>query len=459
MKITEPHIAVGNWVKHSDNAGHNDPVSKRARIAAKARNDSSFQFTNLMHHLDRGLVEECLARIPKNSAPGIDGMTVEQARKNSNWLLPPLLNQIHQGRYKASAVRRVYIPKPDGQQRPIGVPEILDRSLQAAMAQILNEIYEQDFLSCSFGFRPGRGCHNALATVHELLGKHKLNYALEVDLRDFFGSLNHEWLRKFLAHRIRDKRVLKLIEAWLKAGVMERGKWQSSDVGSPQGGSISPLLANIYLHYVLDLWFERKIRKQLRGKARLVRYADDFIILFENQQDIEEVNALLKARLTQFNLSISEAKTHTTDLRPHPAGQGHDRRHMTFLGFSIFRAKNRNKTGYKIVFQTEGKRFTRSKTMMKEKLWKMMHWKVEVQAERINAILRGHYNYYGLAGNGKRIQNFGHETLRYWRWCLSRRSQKGSLNWEKMNAVLKEYPLTQPKIRIHYSELNSYAKL
>ena len=459
MKTTEPHIAVGNWVKHSDNPGNNDPVSRRARIAAKARSDSSFQFTNLMHHLDQDLVEECLARIPKNSAPGIDGMTAEQARKNSNWLLPPLLNQIHQGQYKAPAVRRVYIPKADGQQRPIGVPEILDRSLQAATAQILNEIYEQDFLSCSFGFRPGRGCHNALATIHELLDKHKLNYALEVDLRDFFGSLNHEWLMKFLAHRIRDKRVLKLLETWLKAGVMERGELQSSEVGSPQGGSISPLLANIYLHYVLDLWFERKIKKQLRGKARLVRYADDFVILFENQQDIEEVKTLLEARLTHFNLSISEAKTHTTDLQPRQNGQGHDRRHMTFLGFSIFRTKNRNKTGYKIVFQTESKRFTRSKAMMKEKLWSMMHWKVEYQAERINAILRGHYNYYGLAGNGKRIQDFGHETLRYWRRCLSRRSQKGLLNWKEMSALLKKQPLTRARIRIPYSELKTYARL
>ena len=240
MKTTEPHTAVGNWVKHSDNAGNNDPVSRRAQIAVKARSDLRFQFTNLMHHLNRELVEECLARIPKSSAPGIDGMTVEQARKNSNWLLPPLLNQIHQGQYQAPAVRRTYIPKADGQQRPIGVPEVIDRGLQGAMARILNEIYEQDFLSCSFGYRPGIGAHNALATVYKLLDKHKLNYALEVDLRDFFGSLNHEWLMKFLAHRIRDKRVLKLIEAWLKAGVMEQGKWQASEVGSAQGGSMTP---------------------------------------------------------------------------------------------------------------------------------------------------------------------------------------------------------------------------
>ena len=190
-----------------------------------------------------------------------------------------------------------------------------------------------------------------------------------------------------------------------------------------------------------------------------MRFADDFVILFEKQQDVKEVKVLLEARLAQFNLSISETKTHTTDMNPRISGSSHERRHMTFLGFSIFRAKNRRKTGYKIVFQTDSKRFTRSKAAMKEKLWKMMHWKVEDQAERINAILRGYYNYYGLAGNAKRMQKFGRETLRYWRRCLSRRSQKGLLNWGKMGEVLKKHPLVRPKIRISYPDIKSYARL
>lgn len=198
-------------------------------------------------------------------------MVVSQAEKNLDWLLPPLLDAIHKGRYEAPPGRRVFIPKSNGGQRPIGLPEVIDRSIQAGVSKILNEIYEQDFLSCSFGFRPKLGCHHALATINELLHNWKLNYASEVDIRDFFGILNHEWLRKFLSLRVGDRRVLKLIDAWLAAGVMEKGKWIRMGDGTPQGGSISPILSNIYLHYVLDLWFERKIKKRLRGKAHLVR--------------------------------------------------------------------------------------------------------------------------------------------------------------------------------------------
>jgi len=415
---------MGNLIERSIEI-MNNPVSKRARIAAKARSNPKEKFGNLMHHLSHAMIEENLRKIPKNSAPGVDGMTVEQAQKNLSWLLPPLLSQIHKGQYLAPPVRRVLIPKTDGKQRPIGVPEIVDRSIQAGMAQILNEIYEQDFLPCSFGFRPGLGCHHALATVNELMSKYKMNFALEVDLRDFFGSLNHEWLRKFLEFRIGDKRVLKLIDSWLKAGVMDKDRWQATEIGTPQGGSISPLLANVYLHYVLDLWFDKKVKKQLRGNAHLVRYADDFIILFQSREDIEYVKPLLKTRLGQFGLTVSEAKTHTTNLTPRENGSGHERRHMTFLGFSIFRAKNRSQTGHKTMFQTESKRFTRAKAAMKEKLYGMMHWELKTQAERINSILRGHYNYYGLAGNTKKLHAFWNETVLYWRYCLSRRSQAG----------------------------------
>jgi group II intron reverse transcriptase/maturase len=199
-------------------------------------------------------------------------MTPEQARKNLSWLLRPIMQQIYQGNYVAPPVRRVYIPKVDGKQRPIGVPQVVDRAIQGAMARILNEIYEQDFLSSSYGFRPRLGCHHALATIHEMLTKMGMNYAYEVDIRDFFGSLSHDWLKKFIELRVGDKRVLKLIQAWLKAGVMEKGRWQpATEEGTPQGGPISPLLANIYLHYVLDLWFERKIVKQLRRKAMTFR--------------------------------------------------------------------------------------------------------------------------------------------------------------------------------------------
>ena len=454
----EPCTVMGNLFEHSGETRLN-PASRRALIAAKARKNPKEQFNNLMHHLGPDLVAENLNRMSKTSAPGYDGMTVMQAQENLSWLLPPLLKQINKGQYMAPPVRRVLIPKADGKQRPIGVPQVVDRSLQGAMAQILNEIYEQDFLPCSFGFRPGLGCHNAVVTINELIGKHNLNYALEVDIRDFFGSLSHEWLRKFLELRIGDQRILKLIDSWLKAGVMDKSTWQATEIGTPQGGSISPLLANIYLHYVLDLWFEKKIKSHLRGNARLVRYADDFIILFEDPEDMADVKLLLKVRLEQFGLAISEAKTHTTDLTPRGNGGSHERRHITFLGFSIFRAKNRSQTGYRTVFQTESKKFTRAKDVMKENLKKMMHWDLKIQANRLNAILRGHFNYFGLAGNMHKLQNFHYEAVRYWQYCLSRRSQKGLINWHDFQAVLNQYPLITPRLKIPYSKLALYVRL
>lgn len=233
-------------------------------------------------------------------------------------------------------------------------------------------------------------------------------------------------------------------------------KWKK---GTPQGGSISPLLSNVYLHYVLDLWFERKIKGRLRGKAHLVRYADDFVILFTSSEEVGAVQTLLTARLAQFGLTVAEEKTHKTDLTPRESQGERDRRSMTFLGFKIFRAKNRKGTGWKTVFQTESKRLTRAKAAMKERLRRMMHLEVEKQAERINSLLAGHFSYYGLAGNGPKISFFWHYTICYWRRCLSGRSQKGAMNWAKMGEILKKYPLCPPKIRISYPQLMSYARL
>jgi group II intron reverse transcriptase/maturase len=412
-----------------------------------------------MHHLTFDLVRECLEKTPWKSAPGVDGMTVNTALANLDWLLPPLLKAIHQGRYEAPPVRRVYIPKGNDGKRPIGVPEVLDRAIQAAIATILNEIYEQDFLNCSFGFRPKIGCHHALATVNELVHRSAMNYVLEVDIRDFFGSLSHEWLRKFLGLRIGDNRVLKLIDAWLRAGVMENGRWQEMEKGTPQGGSISPLLSNVYLHYVLDLWFERKIKRRLRGKAHLVRYADDFVILFTKPEDRDDVKTMLIARLAQFGLTIAEEKTHRTDLTPRSSQGDRERRSMTFLGFKIFRAVTRNGTGWKTVFQTEGKRLSRAKAAMKQQLRRMMHWEVGKQAERINSLLVGHFSYYGIAGNMRKIAFFANFTVRYWRRCLSNRSQKGAVNWDKMNDTLRNHPLCHARLRISYPKLGAYVRL
>ncbi len=459
MKKTGPHTAVGNSSEHSDRSKY-DPESRRAAIAAKARMHPKEQFNNLLHHLTYELVEECLNKIPKSSAVGIDEMTVEQARENLSWLLPPILKQIHEGRYEAPAVRRVYIPKADGKKRPLGIPSVIDRAIQAAMAKVLNEIYEQDFLKCSFGFRPKLSCHHALATINEILYRWEVEHVLEVDIQDFFGSLSHDWLKKFLRLRIGDERVIKLIEAWLSAGIMENGQWrESGENGTPQGGSISPLLANVYLHYVLDLWFEKKIKPRLYGRGNLVRYCDDFSFFFTKPADASSVRILLTARLAEFGLSISEKKTHRTNLSERKSSETHERRRMTFLGFTIYRTKNRSGTARKTVFQTDSKRYGRAKASIKQKIRLIQHRPIDEQVNVINAILRGHFNYYGIAGNGKKIQSFWQQVKRDWKNSLSHRSQKGRVTWEKFDEILQKNPLAIPKIKIDYLQLNAFVRL
>jgi RNA-directed DNA polymerase len=385
-------------------------------------------------------------------------MTADKVKANLSWLLPPILEAIHQGCYQAPPVRRVYIPKPDGRKRPLGIPTVLDRAIQAAMAQILNQIYEQDFMDSSFGFRQGRGCHNALATLGMLIYEQKMLTALEVDIRDFFGTIDHQWMVRFLEHRIGDRRVIKLIKAWLKAGVMDQGAVTEPEQGTPQGGSISPLLANIYLHYVLDLWWEKKVLPKLAAKAALVRYCDDFVLLFKSAQDAHSVHQLLKARLEQFELQVADEKTHMTDLGPKNPGEGNRRRRIDFLGLTIYRTRTRRKTGYKIVYCTQSKRFARSKKAMRWRLRQMMHDGLEAQAAYLRAMLRGHFNYYGLAGNSHRLQRFWNEARKAWRFCLSRRSQRGQYSWRQMKQkVFEQYPLPLPRIRIGYRQLGSYA--
>jgi len=458
----------GNLKTHSGQSmgktsvSHDNKPTGIARVAALARTQPSMKFNNLMHHLTPELIKECIHAIPNGSASGVDGMSKDQVLENLNWLIPPALKAMHSGTYQAPPVRRVFIPKPDGRQRPIGVPTTFDKGCQAGIARILEGIYEQDFLNCSFGFRPGRGCHNALATIHDGLfkgpTKDQLNYALEVDIRDFFGSLDHGWLKKFLRHRISDERVIGLIESWLTAGVLNDGQYTKTDVGSPQGGSISPLLANIYLHYILDLWWEKRIKPRLRGKAILVRYCDDFGILCQNQDEAEGMLPLIKARFAQFNLQIAEEKTHLTDLSLRKSGGDKSRRRIDFLGFSIFRAKPRNGKGSKIVFKTEKSRFTRAKLKLKERIKKNRHLPISVQIRSINLILRGHFNYYGLPGNVERLRYYKTTATRYLRIALGRRSQNGLMSWERFQReVINVFKFEQPKLRVTYHEISDLA--
>jgi len=284
--------------------------TKLEDIAAKALKETNLVFTSLAHHVTKEMIWDSLSHIPNNSSTGIDGIDVETAKKDFNLWSEEMLKAVHRQSYKPPAVRRVWIPKPGKtEKRPIGVPCIADRALQRSVATVLNVIYEQDFLNCSFGGRPGRSAHNALASMNSIIMGKKVNWVLEADLKNFFGSLDHGWLLRFVEHRVGDPRIISLIRRWLKAGVMEEGKLSASETGTPQGGSISVLLSNIYLHYVLDLWFEKAIKPKLRGECYLIRYIDGFNVCFQYKEDAIRFREILEKRLAKFTLELEPSKT------------------------------------------------------------------------------------------------------------------------------------------------------
>ena len=433
------------------------------RIAGKARQDTNFKFTSLCHHITSGLVWGSLNKIPKKSAPGIDGVTVEMAKESFNEWIGELIQSIHRKGYKAPAVRRVWIPKPGKtQKRPIGVPNVADRALQRSASLVLSTIYEQDFLSCSFGGRPNQGAHNALATLNEkILGK-KVNWIQEADLKNFFGSLNHKWLLQFVKHRVGDPRILSLIQRWLKAGVMEDGKINSSDEGTPQGGSISVLLSNVYLHYVLDLWFEKVVRPRLRGEAHLIRYVDDFIVCFQYKSDALSFQRVLKKRLNKFSLELETSKTQLIEFGRYAVERAKEKRRkvqtLYFLGFTHYCTINR-KGKFTVGRKTEKTRFARAYKKMKEHMLKNRHLSIKKQRGDINQRLRGHFAYYGIAGNMPSLNRLYRIIDRYWRKVLISRSQKAYITWEKYNRLKKIFPLQQPRIYLPYVEMKNKAVL
>jgi group II intron reverse transcriptase/maturase len=277
------------------------------RIAAKARCEPKLRFTTLAHHITKERVWENLCQIPTKSAAGVDGQTVTEAKESFEEWIAGMLQSVHREGYRAPDIRRVYIPKPGKQEmRPLGVPTVADRALQRSASQVLSAIYEQDFLSCSFGGRTRRGAHQALATLHERIAGGKIEWVLEADLKNFFGSLSHEWMLRFVEHRVGDPRLISLIRRWLKAGVLENGEIHPSEEGTPQGGSISVLLSNVYLHYVLDLWFERVVKPRLRGEACMVRYIDDFVLCFQYRADALRTQEALAKRLGRFCLTLDQ---------------------------------------------------------------------------------------------------------------------------------------------------------
>jgi group II intron reverse transcriptase/maturase len=434
------------------------------RIAAKARQEAKLRFTSLAHHVTAARLWGSLCHIPKDTAPGIDGETVREAKaKFPLWAASTIEAVLRQG-YRPPAVRRVYIPKPGKQEkRPLGVPCVADRALQRTTAQVLSAIYEQDFLPCSFGGRPRLGAHHALATVNELIAGRKVGWVLEADVRNFFGSLDHGWLLRFVEHRVGDPRILSLIRRWLKAGVMEHGVVQPCDEGTPQGGSISVLLSNVYLHYVLDLWFERAIRPRLQGEAYLVRYLDDFVLCFQHRADALRVQDALGKRLERFGLALEPSKTRLVEFgrfaEKHACRSGRRRPEtIYFLGFTHYCTRNRQ-GGYMIGRRTEKTRLRRSLAHLRELMRIVRHDPLGDQVAQLNRVLRGHYAYYGIAGNLRSLQQVHRGVERYWHKMLCSRSGHGHICWPDFHRLKQRYPLQPPKLVLPYVDFQRWAVL
>jgi RNA-directed DNA polymerase len=435
-------------------ASEPDPVStKQQRIAELAKQAPSMGFTSLNHYLDLRWLGEAYNRTRKDGAAGVDGQTANDYVEDLRANLESLLDRAKSGTYRAPPVRRVHIPKGAGstETRPLGIPTLEDKVLQRAVVMALEPIYEQDFRPCSFGFRPGRSAHQALQALRQQVMDRGGCWLLEVDIRKFFDTLDHAHLRVLLRQRVRDGVLLRLIDKWLKAGVLEEGELTYPEAGTPQGGVISPLLANIYLHYVLDEWFENDVQPRLTGRAFLVRYADDFVMGFTCEQDACRVLAVLPKRFGKYGLTIHPDKTRLVPFvrppsRPSPAGSSGapPSGSFDFLGFTHFWSRSRQ--GFWVVKRkTAGRRFQRALRTIADWCRRYRHLPLGEQHQALWRKLRGHYQYYGgLIGNGRALWCFRARVRILWRKWLSRRSGKARLSWAQMTLLLERYVLPTP---------------
>jgi RNA-directed DNA polymerase len=423
--------------------------TKQLRIAQLAVEAPRMAFTTLAHHIDVDWLREAYRRTRKDGAVGVDGQTAQGYAVKLEDNLRSLLNRAQSGNYQAPPVRRVHIPKGDGSQtRPIGIPTFEDKILQRAVVMVMEPVYERDFLGCSYGFRPGRSAHQALADLWQRTMNMGGGWVLELDIRKFFDTLEHSRLREIIRQRVRDGVLLRLIGKWLNAGVLESGCLTHPDAGSPQGGVISPLLANAYLHAVLDVWFEYAVTPRLKGPAFLVRYADDAVLVFREESDARKVLDVLPKRFGKYGLTLHPEKTRLVQFKCPRRGKQSDPRPGTFdlLGFTHFWALSR-KGNWVVKRKTARDRFTRALDAVTQWCRKNLHLPLKEQWQALRRKLSGHFGYYGITGNSKMLSRFGHLVRGAWRKWLSRRSQHGRLSWAGFQRLLADYPLPAPTIR------------
>jgi len=430
--------------------------SKLGRIRQVAERDKRAKFTSLWHHVyDVERLEETYYRLRRNGAEGIDGETWEHYGEELQKNLQDLSDRLARGAYHAKAVKRVYIPKPDGRQRPIGIPVLEDKIVQGTVAEVLGAIYETDFKDFSYGFRPGRSQHNALDALTVGIERGAVNYVLDMDIRAFFDTIEHEWLIKFIKHRIADKRVVRHIKKWLMAGVLEDGEIRQGKMGTPQGGSISPLLANIYLHYALDNWADVWRSEEATGMMQIVRYADDAIFCFANETDARSFLPAMEERLARFGLRLSTEKTRLIEFGRYAAekrakrGEGKPET-FDFLGFTHICGKTR-RGRFAVVRKTKSKKMRAKLKEVREELRRRMHESVPKVGRWLGSMVKGHYEYYAVPRNMPALKAFRNQVVRLWRQTLRRRSQTGYITWERMGRLADRW-LPAPRILHPYPD-------
>ena len=431
-----------------------EPISTRLqRIAKLAREAPDMVLLTLAHHIDIEFLREAYRLTRKDAAAGVDGQTAAAYAISLETNLQSLLDRFKSGMYKAPPVRRVHIPKDDGKKtRPIGIPTFEDKVLQRAVTMVLEAVYEQDFLDCSYGFRPGRSGHQALETLWQGLMSMRGGWVLEVDIQSFFDTLDHGHLRSFLDQRVRDGVLRRVIGKWLKAGVLEAGQHVHPESGTPQGGVVSPLLANIYLHEVLDKWFEGEIKPRLAGRAFLIRYADDAVLVFARETDARRVMAVLPKRFAQYGLTLHPEKTRLMHFR-RPSDRSADKildrppgpESFDLLGFTHYWGRSRR--GFWVVKRKTAKsRYRRALRRVSQWCRSHRHDPIPAQQEMLRRKLLGHYAYYGITGNADGLKHFSHEVKRIWRCWLNRRSWHAPLSWDEYHGLLGRHPLPEPRV-------------